>query len=112
MRCGSWTPRLFARSGRSRATHLACSTRYSARDGLRLATASVDETVRLWDLGTGQEILKLSDFTDSTLSVRFVSDGRLITLRPAGGSVSGTRRLCRSSRAGAPAPRRSPHGRS
>ena len=28
-------------------------------DGLRLATTSADHTVRLWDLITGQEILKL-----------------------------------------------------
>jgi WD40 repeat protein len=48
-------------------------------DGGRLATASVDKTIRLWDLATGQEILKLSE--DSMVyTVRFVAGGRrLIT---------------------------------
>jgi len=47
-------------------------------DGLRLATASGDETVRIWDMGTGQEILKLSD-AGYLESIRFISDGhRLI----------------------------------
>ena len=45
-------------------------------DGLRLATTgSFDQTVRLWDLSTGQEILKLDDAVGVD-SVRFVSDGR------------------------------------
>ena len=44
-------------------------------DGLRLATSSIDRTVRLWDLTAGQEILKLVDSVDVD-SVRFVSDGR------------------------------------
>ena len=52
-------------------------------DGLRLATASGDVTVRIWDLGTGQEILKLSDGVDNVINtmgmIRFNSDGcRLI----------------------------------
>ncbi len=46
-------------------------------DGLRLATAAADRTVRLWDLTAGQEILKLVD-SGNVDSVRFVSDGRLI----------------------------------
>ena len=51
-------------------------------DGLRLATASNDETVRLWDLGTGQEILKLSD-AGYLERIRFVSNGRrLIVASP------------------------------
>ncbi len=49
-------------------------------DGLRLATASGDATVRIWDLGTGQEILKLSegmgDSINSMGMIRFISDGR------------------------------------
>ena len=51
-------------------------------DGMRLATASNDETVRLWDLGTGQEILKLSD-AGYLERIRFVSNGhRLIVASP------------------------------
>jgi WD40 repeat protein len=44
-------------------------------DGRRLATCSPDQTIRLWDLSTGQEILKLRDFW-GVRSLRFVSDGR------------------------------------
>jgi WD40 repeat protein len=44
-------------------------------DGLRLATTSGDHTVRLWDLTTGQEILKLVD-SGTVDRVRFVADGR------------------------------------
>jgi WD40 repeat protein len=48
-------------------------------DGHRLATCGWDETVRIWDLTAGQEILKLVE-SDRVDSVRFVSDGRrLIT---------------------------------
>src|SRR5262249_51770145 len=44
-------------------------------DGERLATASVDRTVRIWDLATAQETLKLSG--DSMVSsVRFIAGGR------------------------------------
>jgi WD40 repeat protein len=54
-------------------------------DRLRLATASSDETVRLWDLGTGQEILKLSD-AGYLEKIRFVSNGRrLIVASPIRG---------------------------
>jgi eukaryotic-like serine/threonine-protein kinase len=47
-------------------------------DGRRLVTAGADRTVRIWDLGTGQEILKLSG-GPVFRAVRFVADGhRLI----------------------------------
>jgi WD40 repeat protein len=44
-------------------------------DGERVATASTDRTVRIWDLTAGQEILKLSGYT-RLWSLRFVSNGR------------------------------------
>ena len=44
-------------------------------DGHRLATTSADRTVRLWDLTTGPEVLKVVD-SASVDSIRFVSDGR------------------------------------
>ena len=48
-------------------------------DGLRLATASNDQTVRLWDLTTGQEILKLVD-AGIFKRLRFLSGGRRLIL--------------------------------
>ncbi len=48
-------------------------------DGLRLATACNEQTVRLWDLTTGQEILKLAD-SGTFKRVRFLSDGRRLVL--------------------------------
>jgi WD40 repeat protein len=57
-------------------------------DGRRLVTASADHTVRFWDLGTGQEALKLSGDPRVT-TVRFVSGGR----RLLGGSMDRTIRV-------------------
>jgi WD40 repeat protein/serine/threonine protein kinase len=45
-------------------------------DGRRLASASLDRTVRLWNLETGQEILRLPGHAASVESVAFSSDGR------------------------------------
>jgi WD40 repeat protein len=57
-------------------------------DGRRLVTASADTTVRFWDLGTGQEILKLSGDPLVT-TVRLVSGCR----RLIGGSMDRTIRV-------------------
>jgi WD40 repeat protein len=57
-------------------------------DGRRLATASADRTIRIWDLTTGQEILKPGGYPN-VVSLRFVSGGH----RLIGGSVDGAIRV-------------------
>jgi len=49
-------------------------------DGTQLATASNDETVKLWDAATGQELLTLNGHNGEVLSVSFSPNGtRLAT---------------------------------
>ena len=45
-------------------------------DGLWLASASWDHTIKLWDAVTGQELLTLKGHTDSVNSVAFSLDGQ------------------------------------
>ncbi len=47
-------------------------------DGSRLASASFDGTVKVWDAGTGQETLTLKGHTDGVISVAFSPDGSRI----------------------------------
>jgi len=50
-------------------------------DGQRLATVSLDRTIRVWDLNTNQEILRLSDSTGLIpSSIRFTADGRRLVV--------------------------------
>jgi WD40 repeat protein len=50
-------------------------------DGERVATASTDRTVRVWDRATGQELLLLKGHTGPVTSIRFSPDGlRLISV--------------------------------
>ena len=55
-------------------------------DGLRLATASFDQTVRIWDLSTGQEILKWNE-AKRCCAIRFVSDGRRLICATSDGRI-------------------------
>jgi WD40 repeat protein/serine/threonine protein kinase len=54
-------------------------------DGRRLATTSVDKTIRIWDLATGQEVLKLAGLAAWVNQIRFDAQGH----RLIGASVPG-----------------------
>ena len=58
-------------------------------DGRRLASASLDQTVRIWDAASGQEALSLKGHTGEVTSVTFSPDGR----RLASGSFDKTVRV-------------------
>ncbi|HEY3139286.1 MAG TPA: hypothetical protein VGL29_24915 [Blastocatellia bacterium] len=47
-------------------------------DGRTLASASEDETVKLWDVQSGQELKMLEGHTDSVSSVAFSPNGRML----------------------------------
>src|SRR5262249_31935669 len=47
-------------------------------DGHRITSASEDETVKVWDAVTGQELLTLRGHTDQVYTVAFSPDGRRI----------------------------------
>jgi WD40 repeat protein len=47
-------------------------------DGKRLASASKDRTVRVWDMGNGQEVLRCRGHNDNVNAVAFSPDGKLI----------------------------------
>jgi WD40 repeat protein len=58
-------------------------------DSLRLATASDDETIIVWDTIAGREVLTFRGHTAAVNSVAFSPDG----LRLASGSTDGTIRI-------------------
>ncbi len=47
-------------------------------DGRYLASASADQTVKVWEASTGHLIYHLTRYTDAVTSVAFSSDGRLL----------------------------------
>ena len=58
-------------------------------DGRRIATASDDRTVKLWDAETGQEVLTLRGHTAGVICVAFSPDGH----RLVSGSIDHTARV-------------------
>jgi WD40 repeat protein len=55
-------------------------------DGKTLASASWDQTIKLWDVQTGKELATLKGHTGWVTSVAFSPDGK--TLASAGGERS------------------------
>jgi len=52
-------------------------------DGKRLATASVDKTVKVWDAVNGQELLTLRGHTDQVYGVAYSPDGKRLATASA-----------------------------
>ena len=58
-------------------------------DGTLLASASLDNTIKLWDVATKENIASLEGHTDGVFSVAFSPDGTML----ASGSLDGTLKL-------------------
>ena len=56
-------------------------------DGKRIASASDDKTVKLWDAQTGQEILTLKGHSSWVGSICFSPDGRRLASASHDGTV-------------------------
>jgi len=58
-------------------THYVTSVAFSS-DGLRIASGSRDQSVRVWDASTGAELMTLNGHTQDVNSVAFSIDGTRI----------------------------------
>lgn len=57
-----------------------------SQDGLLLASGNQDKTVRLWDVATGEEIIRVGEYSTNIDSLTFSPDGRVLAF-PIGVSV-------------------------
>src|SRR5438105_15880282 len=48
-------------------------------DGRKLATASLDNTVKLWNVADGRHVATLKGHTDGVAFVGFLTDGAIVT---------------------------------
>jgi WD40 repeat protein len=58
-----------------------------SRDGVRLASAGADGTVRLWDVAAGKQLAVLEGHTGGVSAVAFSPDGRLASAGKTDGTV-------------------------
>jgi len=56
-------------------------------DGNRLASSSVDLTVKLWDVSTGRELRTFKGHTHDVASVAFNADGKMLASSDAAGKI-------------------------
>ncbi len=56
-------------------------------DGRRALSGSYDRSVRLWDVETGKELLKLADFPAPVMAVAFLPDGQMCVASCSDGSA-------------------------
>jgi WD40 repeat protein len=57
-------------------------------DGQRILTGSDDRTAKLWEAGTGQEVLTLREHTEMVWSVAFSPDGQRVATGIAGANAT------------------------
>src|SRR5262249_41296202 len=57
-------------------------------NSLRLASASLDRTVKVWDVGSSQEILSLTALGSSAMGVAFSPDGYRLAVADYYGSAN------------------------
>jgi len=57
-------------------------------DGKTLASAGFEKVVRLWDVATGKELMKLTGPKDSVSSLAFSPDGKLLAAGDAGLAIN------------------------
>ena len=79
----SWSPEIQKLEGH---TDWVWAVAFS-HDSQLLASASLDETVRLWNPATGDELRKLEGHTDSVLAVAFSHDSKLLASASADKTV-------------------------